>query len=326
MANEKPLDLSTLQAGLKRYDDSLPEASGFGANCSTQAGNQVKVVDTFQKLVKDKSIIIRNGTVISVYFSYGNSVPDGLYLNVDGSGPKQVFLNQGPVGTNNPLLWTSGAKLQFMYIGSQWHYIGTPGSYVCTAGSAADEAYKVAAVVVPLVICFGTRLTVVSSTANTYDDGTLYLRFNDIDTAKIYKGNTPTTPGNTALWDSGTAIDLIRIADHWELVGEPGLADVAKSGSYYDLSGRPDIDIHTDVFDWYPNSGTSSAESTINVGVDGYTVLGITGYSTYATNITVYNLFRIDDARINIGVSTTDRSTLSGQYHIIIHVLYMKDI
>ena len=215
----------------------IDDNSGIGANCSTAADNQVKVVDTFQKLVKNKPIEIEEGTVIVVWFNYGNSATS-FYLNVDGSGPKQVYVNHAPAGTSNPLLWTPGVELQFMYMGNAWHYIGEPGSYVCNSTSAPTEAYKVASWMAPIVIRFGTRLTVMSP-PNTYDEGTLYLRFNDIDTSKIYRDGNPTSPDNTILWDKRTIVDLVRVADHWEFIGEPGLADVAMSGDYGDLENAP---------------------------------------------------------------------------------------
>lgn len=101
----------------------IPDKMHYYGTCSTSASTSEKIVTT-----TNGGLILRTGTVVDVFFNYGNSssIPK---LNVDDSGTINI-VNAG--GTINSHLWRNGEVVRFVYNGSRWYL---------TSKSKADTTY-----------------------------------------------------------------------------------------------------------------------------------------------------------------------------------------
>lgn len=66
---------------------------------------------------------LRTGNIISVYFSYANTVEDALTLKIGATDAKAIWHNNATTSSSNPLLWSAGDIVTFVYSGSVYRVI-----------------------------------------------------------------------------------------------------------------------------------------------------------------------------------------------------------
>ena len=104
------------------------------------------------KISAISNFVLTKGAVVAITFAIGNS-SDSLNLNVSDTGSKSVYRGTTAVSGSNPLKWSDGETLTFMYDGTYWNYISTssnigeknwaaPSAVSCQSG----KWYKVAEV------------------------------------------------------------------------------------------------------------------------------------------------------------------------------------
>lgn len=104
------------------------------------------------KISAISNFVLTKGAVVAITFAIGNS-SDSLNLNVSDTGSKSVYRGTTAVSGSNPLKWSDGETLTFMYDGTYWNYISSscnigaknwvaPSSVSCQTG----KWYKVAEV------------------------------------------------------------------------------------------------------------------------------------------------------------------------------------
>lgn len=157
-------------------------AGSWSGTCSSSAAATTKSVSS-------TNYVLTKGALISATFTYGNTL-DSFKLNVGVTGDKDVYRGNSIVSSSNPLKWSAGDTLTFMYDGTYYRYLSSssnigaknwvaPSSVSCQSG----KWYKVAEVELDPGIWFidcnayfpkknttGTRQ--IRVTTDTFTDGT----------------------------------------------------------------------------------------------------------------------------------------------------------
>lgn len=97
--------------------DVPPQLNWYGS-CST-------VSSTAEKSVSCSGYTLNNYNIIVIAFGTDNPVygSQNITFNVNSTGAKQVIYNGDYASSTNPLLWSSGDKLVFMYLGSAYIFL-----------------------------------------------------------------------------------------------------------------------------------------------------------------------------------------------------------
>lgn len=80
--------------------------------------------ETSAKAATITNYVLTRGSVVSLTFYYANTA-DAITLNISSTGAKTVYRGDSAVSATNPLKWTSGETLTFMYDGSYYRYISS---------------------------------------------------------------------------------------------------------------------------------------------------------------------------------------------------------
>lgn len=123
-----------------RYLSSMPNYSyakiegggGFYGTCATQEATTTKAVTVG---TYDFSI----GSILAVYFTYENTLADSLYITVDNGTTFGISKDGANVTSSNPLTWSAGDTLYFMFRASgptyKFEYLGSTDGNVPIATS-----------------------------------------------------------------------------------------------------------------------------------------------------------------------------------------------
>ena len=123
-----------------RYLSSMPNygyakiegGGGFYGTCATQEATTTKAVTVG---TYDFSI----GSILAVYFTYGNTLADSLYITVDNGTTFGISKDGANVTSSNPLTWSAGDTLFFMFRESgptfKFEYLGSTDGNVPIATS-----------------------------------------------------------------------------------------------------------------------------------------------------------------------------------------------
>lgn len=97
--------------------DVPPQLNWYGS-CSTTSS-------VAEKSVSCSGYTLNNYNIIVIAFGTDNPVygSQNITLNVNSTGAKQVIYNGDYASSTNPLLWSSGDKLVFMYLGSAYVFL-----------------------------------------------------------------------------------------------------------------------------------------------------------------------------------------------------------
>ena len=106
-----------------RYMTSTQSAvtnASRGANTWYATCNSAATDITKEVLVQN--YVLTKGSLIVIYFSNGNTSTSAISLNINSTGAKQVKVN-GLATSSKNLLWSAGARLTFMYDGTDYQLI-----------------------------------------------------------------------------------------------------------------------------------------------------------------------------------------------------------
>jgi hypothetical protein len=139
--------------------------------CSSGLGDATKVVAC-------TGFTLSVGASIVVYMSTEQMCVDTLYLNVNNTGAKTIYVGDKATSGSNQLLWAAGASITFTYDGSHWVVADSPGTWnggVCT--STASESYKYieASLLGKIVVFEGVSVKVQMQYENTSSNARLYI-------------------------------------------------------------------------------------------------------------------------------------------------------
>ena len=143
------------------------------------------------KISAISNFVLTKGAVVAITFAIGNS-SDSLNLNVSDTGSKSVYRGTTAVSGSNPLKWSDGETLTFMYDGTYWNYISSscnighvlshvPAATSCTSGRWFQVAYLTLPQGVWMIDCnalfpatntTGTRQILVTTATSGYNNVT----------------------------------------------------------------------------------------------------------------------------------------------------------
>ena len=107
---------------------------------------------TAAKAVTAPNFVLTRGSLIAISFSTPN-VADAPTLNVNGTGAKAIYKNNVVTSATNPLKWSAGETLTFMYSGSYYYYLGSSKVKDEDARAAIDDlAYRKQDNLIPLTV------------------------------------------------------------------------------------------------------------------------------------------------------------------------------
>lgn len=92
-------------------------AKTWYGTCSTTAS-------TVAKAVTAPNYVLTRGSLVAITFSTANTA-NAPTLNVNSTGAKAIYKNNTVTSATNPLMWSAGETLTFMYSGSYYYYLGT---------------------------------------------------------------------------------------------------------------------------------------------------------------------------------------------------------
>lgn len=207
---------SRLDNGQTAYDRS----NSYYGICDTADG-------TSSKIVKCDGFELKEGAVITIYFSKSQRYAASFTLNVNGTGAKNIYIGLYQQGPTNFLLWNEDATLTFAYNGSAYVLQDQPSVYYGTkCTTAADTAAKTTMTTSHrAVIMAGTKISVPMNNANTNEKATLNV--NSIAAIPIYYGTTNTTPttANNHGWIAGETAEFILDGQHWRVIEPATIID-----------------------------------------------------------------------------------------------------
>lgn len=172
------------------------------------------------------NFVLQDSNCFQIIFTENNTYEGLIYLNINQTGNKQIYINGRPSGASN---YTLPAGAYLVYYSGSCYYINTDGSLpvndlgVVTCYSAGDSDYK------------EIRVSKNLSSYATHTDGKNLLFYIHFINANTYAG-----PLYIRLLykNSGTALDLyingeISSASNYTLPA--GIYPIYKSGTKYDI-------------------------------------------------------------------------------------------
>lgn len=120
-------------------------AKTWYGTCSTTAS-------TVAKAVTAPNYVLTRGSLVVITFSTANTA-NAPTLNVNSTGAKAIYKNNTVTSATNPLMWSAGETLTFMYSGSYYYYLGSSKPKDEDARAAIDDlAYRKQDNLIPLTI------------------------------------------------------------------------------------------------------------------------------------------------------------------------------
>lgn len=99
------------------------DKSPLGA--STWYGTSSSGETTAAKTSNIDNYILTQGSLITIAFSTANTYISGtLTLNINGTGAKNIYVNNAVTSASNNLTWSANEVLTFIYSGSYYYYVG----------------------------------------------------------------------------------------------------------------------------------------------------------------------------------------------------------
>lgn len=104
----------------------MTSTSSAAANASRGASTWYAICNAaatdITKEVLVQNYVLTKGSLIVIYFSNGNTSTSAISLNINSTGAKKVKVN-GLATSSKNLLWSAGARLTFMYDGTDYQLI-----------------------------------------------------------------------------------------------------------------------------------------------------------------------------------------------------------
>ena len=89
------------------------------------------------------NFVLTSGSLATITFDYGNT-SDAISLNINGTGTRSVFRGSAAVSSSNPLKWSAGETLTFIYDGDYYRYISSSQKTVNVYGDVLGETLTTA--------------------------------------------------------------------------------------------------------------------------------------------------------------------------------------
>lgn len=97
---------------------------------------------TADKVASLTGFSLRTGVRVAVTFSNANTVAGALTLNVNGTGAKSIYNEQGAVSATNPATFPAGVSIEFIYDGTNWTYRKYQDEFAKVSGGAPMYACR----------------------------------------------------------------------------------------------------------------------------------------------------------------------------------------
>lgn len=137
-----------------RWELISVQTSGASAprGAKTWYGVSGTVPATAAKAVTAPNFVLTRGSLVVITFSTPNTA-DAPTLNVNSTGAKAIYKNSTVTSATNPLKWSAGETLTFMYSGSYYYYLGSSKVKDEDARAAIDDlAYRKQDNLIPLTV------------------------------------------------------------------------------------------------------------------------------------------------------------------------------
>lgn len=178
--------------------------------CSTSA-------TTTNKVVECTGFALETGAIISIKFTYGNTLSTAAKFNVNSTGNITVKVGGTPGDAKN--IWYANSVVTAIYDGTYWVIISVAGEPTVCISQASSTSTAAATTKVATIAgngerfrtAYGSLVAIRFTNANTYTSGQLSLQVNRTSSLTgnaiaIYKDGTAVSATNTLIWNAGDTL------------------------------------------------------------------------------------------------------------------------
>lgn len=219
-------------------------------------GTCMSTADTATKVVTCSGYEFKEGNIIGISFAYGINSDNGVYLNINNTGAKVVYVgNAVSNNTNNLLFADSGSMVYFIAKGSVYEVLSIvtagakqqaygSGTWYGTCNTAAGTSTK-AVTSNGFKWTKGSVISVDFSTANTSDVVVLSVNgtYPVVGSAvPVYYNGSPTSSSNKLTWEAGETITFMYMGSDIISAQDPGHFIVIAKSSSLDATDKAKLD------------------------------------------------------------------------------------
>lgn len=176
-------------------------------------GTSLTGATTTAKDITCANFVLFNGARIQVTFSNANTI-NAPSLNVNSTGAKPIKIGTTNVSDTNPLYWSAGAKIEFVYDGTSWILQNAPYTLYGLCDTEENQIEK-QVICDGAVICKGTTVYVNMHYSNTAENATLKVA--DTIAKTIYTNNTTLTMLSRYNWNAGENPSFTFDGQYWQM-------------------------------------------------------------------------------------------------------------
>ena len=197
----------SLTSVIEMTQDVASKVMATYGESSSSAGDMIKVVDC-------ENFELYEGARLQIAFENSNTVLDQLFLDVNNTGSKAIYVQNEPVSDTNQLIWGADTLMEFVYTNDGWHLQNAPFSLFGLSDTLANQANKMVNCE-HCVICKGTSLSVNMNHTNTVANATL-----NIDSTipiLIHANGQPLTTNSRFNWRANTTQKFVFDGQVWRM-------------------------------------------------------------------------------------------------------------
>ena len=263
-----PEDLETKISDTNQViSTEIAERKATYGTCSSSASVQEKVVscDNFELVA---------GNTIAIYMQNANTYSSGVVtLNINDTGPKNVWVANQITSSTNQLRWAAGAYLTFRYDGTQFITVGEPRTWYGASTSSASTGTKSdsASLCTGVVICKGTEVVLSMSYKNTSSEPQLNISSTGAIAIYSSSSNERPTEANGMSWLPGDAVSFKFDGSSWRTGGRTyingdniitGTISADRIGTNSLSIGKLNTNDINAIYNWYATCTTDASTST----------------------------------------------------------------
>ena len=263
-----PEDLETKISDTNQViSTEIAERKATYGTCSSSASVQEKVVscDNFELVA---------GNTIAIYMQNANTYSSGVVtLNINDTGPKNVWVANQITSSTNQLRWAAGAYLTFRYDGTQFITVGEPRTWYGASTSSASTGTKSdsASLCTGVVICKGTEVVLSMSYKNTSSEPQLNISSTGAIAIYSSSSNERPTEANGMSWLPGDAVSFKFDGSSWRTGGRTyingdniitGTISADRIGTNSLSIGKLNTNDINAIYNWYATCATDASTST----------------------------------------------------------------
>lgn len=203
----EPIIDQSLTSVIEMTQDVASKVMATYGESSSSAGDMIKVVDC-------ENFELYEGARLQIAFENSNTVLDQLFLDVNNTGSKAIYVQNEPVSNTNQLIWGADTLMEFVYTNDGWHLQNAPFSLFGLSDTLANQTNKMVNCE-HCIICKGTSLSVNMNHTNTVANATL-----NIDSTipiLIHANGQPLTTNSRFNWRANTTQKFVFDGQVWRM-------------------------------------------------------------------------------------------------------------